>query len=134
MLRYRDTLDEILRFYDFLYDPKHGRNLSVGMVAGYLLCEHFKTPHVIEVFAQRYDECKDVLLRHEKMVRAVLEGRASADSLDDTEEERQDLNEVLPDEASREKARQAAANIIARRKGVTLGGLRIKDLINEGRR
>jgi hypothetical protein len=26
-------------------------------------------------------------------------------SLDDTEEERQDLNEVLPDEASREKAR-----------------------------
>ena len=55
-------------------------------------------------------------------------------SLDDTEEERQDLNEVLPDEASREKARQAAANIIARRKGVTLGGLSIKDLINEGRR
>jgi hypothetical protein len=53
-------------------------------------------------------------------------------SLDDAEEERQDLKEVLPDEASREKARQAAANIIARRKGVTLGGLSIKDLINEG--
>ena len=31
------------------------------------------------------------------------------------------------------EARQAAANIIARRKGVTLGGLKIKDLINEGR-
>ena len=33
----------------------------------------------------------------------------------------------------REKARLAAENIIARSKGVTLGGLKIKDLINEGR-
>ena len=33
----------------------------------------------------------------------------------------------------RGKARQAAENIIARSKGVTLGGLKIKDLINEGR-
>ena len=33
----------------------------------------------------------------------------------------------------REKARQAAEKIIARSKGVTLGGLKIKDLINEGR-
>jgi hypothetical protein len=35
------------------------------------------------------------------------------------------------DDASR--GRRAAANIIARRKGVALGGLGIKDLINEGR-
>ncbi|PTQ92152.1 prevent-host-death family protein [Nitrosomonas nitrosa] len=34
---------------------------------------------------------------------------------------------------NRAKARQAAANIAARRIGVTLGGLKIKDLINEGR-
>lgn len=44
-----------------------------------------------------------------------------------------DAGETAPDEARRAKARQAAANIIARRKGVTLGGLKIKDLINEGR-
>lgn len=31
------------------------------------------------------------------------------------------------------RARQSAANIIARRKGVTLGGLSIKGLINERR-
>ena len=42
--------------------------------------------------------------------------------------------ETAPDEARRAKARQAAVNIIARRKGVMLGGLKIKDLINEGRR
>jgi prevent-host-death family protein len=34
----------------------------------------------------------------------------------------------------REKARRAAAGIREMRKGVTLGGLKIKDLINEGRR
>jgi hypothetical protein len=41
---------------------------------------------------------------------------------------------VAPDEARRAKARQAAANIIARGKGVRLGGIKITDLINEGRR
>ena len=34
----------------------------------------------------------------------------------------------------RDKARRAVEGIIARSKGVTLGGLKIKDLINEGRR
>ena len=45
-----------------------------------------------------------------------------------------ELIDIVPNEESRARARrQAAANIIARRKGITLGGLRIKDLINEGR-
>jgi prevent-host-death family protein len=33
----------------------------------------------------------------------------------------------------REKARRAVTGILEMRKGVTLGGLKIKDLINEGR-
>jgi prevent-host-death family protein len=33
----------------------------------------------------------------------------------------------------REKARRAVAGILETSKGVTLGGLKIKDLINEGR-
>ena len=33
----------------------------------------------------------------------------------------------------REKARRAVAGILAASKGVTLGGLTIKDLVNEGR-
>jgi hypothetical protein len=52
---------------------------------------------------------------------------------DDLAREREDLAAITPDDESRARARQAAANIIARRKGVTLGGLAIKDLINEGR-
>lgn len=74
LTRYRDTLSEILQFYDWLYDPKHGRNLSVGMIAGYLLCEAFNTPHAIDAFERRYDECKAVLSRHEELLRDVLLG------------------------------------------------------------
>jgi prevent-host-death family protein len=42
---------------------------------------------------------------------------------------------LVPDvgERDREKARRAAEEIIEMSKGVTLGGLKIKDLINEGR-
>ena len=38
-----------------------------------------------------------------------------------------------PDQADRERARGVAARIRARRRGITLGGLSIKDLVNEGR-
>jgi hypothetical protein len=55
-------------------------------------------------------------------------------TLDDLERDREDLAAIVPDDESRARARQAAANIIARRKGVSLGGLSIRDLINEGRR
>lgn len=82
LIRYRDTLDEILKFYDWLYHPKHGRNLSVGMVAGYLLCEHFKTPHAIDAFEKRYDECKTVLEKHEAAVLDRIAGRADAAQLE----------------------------------------------------
>jgi prevent-host-death family protein len=41
---------------------------------------------------------------------------------------------VSPDAAfDRERAREAAARIRTRRRGMTLGGLTLKDLINEGR-
>ena len=74
LTRYRDTLDEILKFYDWVYDPKHGRNLSAGMVAGYLLCEAFHTPHAIDVFEKQYERCKEILQRHETAVRDCLQG------------------------------------------------------------
>ena len=38
-----------------------------------------------------------------------------------------------PAKIDRARARRAAADLIARSKGVTLGGLKIKDLIGEGR-
>jgi fructose-1,6-bisphosphatase/inositol monophosphatase family enzyme len=83
LIRYRDTLDEILKYYDWLYHPKHGRNLSVGMVAGYLLCESFKTPHAIDVFERRYDECKEVLNYYENGLRKLMEGGTAPKDFDD---------------------------------------------------
>ena len=55
------------------------------MIAGYLLCEHFKTPHVIDAFERRYDDCKDVLTAAEDAVRRQIEGRATPDQLDDAD-------------------------------------------------
>ena len=37
-------------------------------------------------------------------------------------------------EFDREKAERAVVSIVGRREGVTLGSLKIKDLVNEGRR
>jgi len=82
LVRYRDTLDEILRYYDWLYDPKHGRDLSAGMLAGYFLCEAFATPHAIDAFEHRYDECKAVLERHDAALRRLLDGQLDAAALD----------------------------------------------------
>jgi fructose-1,6-bisphosphatase/inositol monophosphatase family enzyme len=47
------------------------------MVAGYLLCEAFRTPHAIDVFEKRYGECKEVLDRAERTLRDALDGRAA---------------------------------------------------------
>ncbi len=63
----------------------------------------------------------------------ALDGFLEAHQAHGPDDRGPDRGEIAPDEARRAKARQAAANIIARRKGVTLGGLEIKDLINEGR-
>jgi len=43
---------------------------------------------------------------------------------------------LVPSDADfdRERAAQAVARIVARRAGVKLGGLKIKDLVSEGRR
>jgi len=61
LLSYRDLLDQSIQFYDWMYDPKHGRDLSVGMIAGYLIGEHYQNPHVINTWISQEDECKELL-------------------------------------------------------------------------
>jgi hypothetical protein len=56
-----------------------------------------------------------------------------ARALDDLGREREDLAAIVQGDESRARARKAAGNIIARRKGVILGGLSTNDLINKGR-
>lgn len=61
LTRYRGLLHESIEYYDWLYDARHGRDLSVGMIAGYLLAEQFQDPHVIKLWIAREAECKMIL-------------------------------------------------------------------------
>jgi hypothetical protein len=64
---------------------------------------------------------------------APLDSFLKAHGVHDGGEPRTSLPEALDDE-TRARARAAAERIITRGEGVTLGGLTIKDLINEGRK
>jgi hypothetical protein len=63
---------------------------------------------------------------------APLDGFLKEHGVHDAGEPRTSLPEALDDE-TRARARAAAEHIRAMSKGVTLGGLTMKDLINEGR-
>ncbi|MBL9016726.1 MAG: inositol monophosphatase [Myxococcales bacterium] len=70
--RYKALLDESLRFYDWMFDEKYGRNLSVGLVAGYFLCEAFDTTRTIEMWEEHRAACVDVLRSRESMLRRLV--------------------------------------------------------------
>lgn len=79
--RYRALLDESLRFYDWLYDPKYGRNLSTGMVAGYFLSEAFGSSRTIEMWEQHRAACVDVLRERSRTLAALVTGESRVESL-----------------------------------------------------
>jgi hypothetical protein len=76
---------------------------------------------------------------------ALLDPQQHALGIDIADLERDDLGDAQPGAPrvrpsagprtgfDREKARRAVAGILETSKGLTLGGLRIKDLVNEGR-
>lgn len=70
--RYAELLDESISFYDWLYDPRYGRDLSVGMLAGYLLSEHLQTADTLSLWQHRYPECKQVLEDCARKLRRLL--------------------------------------------------------------
>ena len=84
---------------------------------------HLTKPELRRLLGLEAGEALDRFLQAHKAHRVDKAAREPAESA-----------KAALDEASRAKARQAAANIIARGKGITLGGLKIKDLINERRR
>lgn len=79
--RYRALLDESLRFYDWLYDPKYGRNLSTGMVAGYFLSEAFGSSRTIEMWEQHRAACVDVLAARSRTLAALVTGDERVEAL-----------------------------------------------------
>lgn len=79
--RYRGLLQESLNFYDWLYAPKYGRNLSVGLVAGYFLSEAFGTVRTVEMWARHRQACVEVLRAREERLLRLIRREESLDAL-----------------------------------------------------
>jgi Arc/MetJ-type ribon-helix-helix transcriptional regulator len=74
---------------------------------------------------------------HERMINEELQGghyRNAEEVIGSALEALREKEQGFLHGAERRDPKRAAARIRERRKGVTLGGLRIKDLVNEGRR
>lgn len=81
--RYSRLLAQSIDFYDWLYDPRYGRDLSTGMLAGYLLSEHLGDPNTLHLWQHRYEECKAVLTRCSARLNDLV--RSEAEGLDDND-------------------------------------------------
>ncbi|MBT6277145.1 MAG: hypothetical protein HOI95_23805, partial [Chromatiales bacterium] len=74
LTNYAALLEESIAFYEWLYDPRYGRNLSVGMVAGYLLSESFLDRNTIELWDCHRPACIEVLDGHTAVLHQLIEG------------------------------------------------------------
>ncbi len=72
LARYREILHESVRFYEWVYDPKHGPNLSVGLIAGYLLAEAFGHQEVLRKWDEDEVACRRILAFHAKEIAIAL--------------------------------------------------------------
>ena len=79
---YRDMLAASLEFYDWLYHPRHGHNLSVGMLAGYLLSADFGDPATLLMWQQHQNAARDALDEHSVMLAELVRGDRPQSSLD----------------------------------------------------
>lgn len=80
---YSNFLQKNLEFYEWLYDPKHGRDLSIGMVAGYLLSENLHDPHTISKWIDNEKQCSEILRAHEETLRSIIQGDIHLSDLSD---------------------------------------------------
>lgn len=88
--RYQEILDESVRFYDWIYDPEHGPNLSIGLIAGYLLAEGFGTQEVLRKWDEDRPACERLLRFHTKKIYDLIIGLAvggTLEKLDDNDRE-----------------------------------------------
>lgn len=82
LTKYKIFIEQSLEFYDWLYDEKHGRNLSVGMVAGYLLAEHYRNPHVLSVWMEHEKDCKEILRACEETLEKLIRREITLNDID----------------------------------------------------
>lgn len=95
LTRYRDFMDSSIEFYNWLYDPKHGRNLSTGMMAGYLLAEKFNNPHTISLWLECETECRAELKRCSTILERLVKGDMSLDQFSDDDRTKRYFTSLL---------------------------------------
>lgn len=83
LLKYKGFIENQLEFYDWLYDEKHGRNLSTGMIAGYILAEHYNNPHTLSVWIDHEEDAKEILKKASKTVRNLVTGKWNINKISD---------------------------------------------------
>ena len=88
LIRYRNHLQDNLDFYEWLCDPKHGRDLSVGMIAGYLLSSSYASPHTISLWLDHERESTETLRRCSVTLAKLIRGETSLDDLSDDDHDK----------------------------------------------
>ena len=81
--RYKKFVENQLEFYDWIYDEKHGRNLSTGMIAGYILAEPYNNPHTLSVWIDHEKEAKAFLNDASDTVRNIVTEKWNIDKISD---------------------------------------------------
>jgi fructose-1,6-bisphosphatase/inositol monophosphatase family enzyme len=99
LARYREILHESVRFYEWVYDPKHGPNLSIGLIAGYLLAEAFGHQEVLRVWEENETACRRLLGFYAtglaEILRGVDEGLVDIEDLDATDHETRYIQQLI---------------------------------------
>jgi fructose-1,6-bisphosphatase/inositol monophosphatase family enzyme len=101
--KYRDLVQQSIEFYDWLYDPKHGRNLSVGMIAGYLLSDSYSDPHIVKTWIEQEGDCKKTLEEYSTNLERLIRSETSLSDMSDDDRKKR-YYALLLDKAHRHEA------------------------------
>ncbi|MBI1301425.1 MAG: hypothetical protein GC137_07180 [Alphaproteobacteria bacterium] len=104
--KYRDLVEQSVEFYDWLYDPRHGRNLSVGMIAGYLLSDSYSDPHIIKKWIEQEGECKKTLEEYSENLGRLIRGEVLLSDISDDDRKKR-YYALLLDKADRHEGGRA---------------------------
>lgn len=95
LTQYRALLTQSIEYYDWLYDPKYGRNLSTGMIAGYLLSETLQNPETVMLWTHRNHECLRVLEQASTTLHQLVRGEMSLDDIPDRDRTKRYYQQLL---------------------------------------
>ncbi|MBT4446285.1 hypothetical protein HOA92_03330 [archaeon] len=95
LLKYRSLLSESLNFYEWLYDPKYGRDLSTGLVSGHLLTEILGDKEVVAAWRKHQPACVELLTQRSAALESIILDGRSIGSLDHDKKETRYFQQLI---------------------------------------